>query len=111
MVFGLGAGMMRIGFFSHVRKISSKIKELQRRKSSRNHPKENQVFGGENELEEIEGNRHQEKLPDGKVLQDKAQVPAEKLSRGMVVRILIRGYVAVVFVVFGKKLPIEVVGK
>jgi hypothetical protein len=51
-----------------MRKISSKIKELQRRKSSWNHPKENQVFGGKNELEEVEGNCHQEKLPDGKVL-------------------------------------------
>jgi hypothetical protein len=29
----------------------------------------------------------------------------------MVVRILVRGHVAVVLVVFGKKLPIEIVGK
>jgi hypothetical protein len=103
--------MMRIGLFPHVRKISSKIKELQCRKPSRYHPKENQVFGGKNELEEVEGNCHQEKLPDSEVLENKGEVPAEKLSRSMVVRILIRSHVAMVFVVLGKKLPIEIVGK
>ena len=51
MVFGLRMRVMRIGLFPHVRKISSKIKELQGRKPSRNHPKEDQIFGGKDELE------------------------------------------------------------
>jgi hypothetical protein len=68
MVFGLRMRVVRIGLFPHVRKIGSKVKELQRRKSSRNHPKNNQVFGWKNKLEEVEGNCHQEKLPDAEVL-------------------------------------------
>jgi hypothetical protein len=68
MVFGLRMRVVSVGLFPHVRKISSKIKELQRRKSSRNHPKDNQVFGGKDQFEEVEGNCHQEKLPDAEIL-------------------------------------------
>ena len=96
VVFGLGVRMVFVVVFPAVGKIGSKVKQLKSRKDRWKHPKDDEIFGIEKELQDIESHCHQQDLPDGDILPDKADVPDQKIARSMVIRILRSGDMAVV---------------
>ena len=96
VVFGLGVRMVLVVVIPAVGKVGAKVKQLKSGKNRRKHPKDNEIFGIEKQLQDIESHCHQQDLPDSHVLADKADVPDQKIARIMVIRILHSGNMAVV---------------
>lgn len=96
VVFGLGVRMVLVVVIPAVGKVGAKVKQLKSGKNRRKHPKDDEIFGIDEELQDIESHCHQQDLPDGHILADKADVPDQKIARSMVIRILRSGNMAVV---------------
>lgn len=103
VVFGLGVRMVFVVVLPAVGKVGAKVKQLKSRKNCRKHPKDDEIFGIEKELQDIESHGHQQDLPAGHILADKADVPDQKIARSMVIRILRSGNMAVVGMMPGKQ--------
>ena len=100
MVFWLTARLVFVVMFAFVGKISAKIKQLQSTQQRRQYPKQKKVGLRYPYLQYIEQNGHENDLPDGQVITDKAGVPGKKITR-IIVGVIIGVNVAVVPVVFG----------
>ncbi len=103
VVFGLGVRMVLVVVIPAVGKVGAKVKQLKGRKDRWKHPKDDEIFGIEKQLQDIESHCHQQNLPDSHVLPDKADVPDQKIARIMVIRILRSGNMAVVGMMPGEQ--------
>lgn len=108
VVFGLSVRMVLVVVIPAVWKVGAKVKQLKSRKDRRKHPKCDKIFGIEKELEDVESHCHQQDLPDGHILADKADVPDQKIARNMVIRILRSGNMSVVGMMPGKQPRVKI---
>lgn len=80
VIFGLGVGVVIIGTFSAMGQVSAEEKELKSRQDRWHHPKDNQIFSGNEKFQHVKCNRHQQNLPNRDILLDKTEVPDQKSS-------------------------------
>lgn len=112
VVFGLGAGFMRIilRMLAPVRQISAKVEKLERSQYGRQHPEQHHVLQRKVQLEHVKRDGHEQELPPSNVLFQEAEVPGPERAV-VVIRVLVSGYVAVVLVVPGQQARVPVIGK
>ena len=102
----LVAGLM----LSTVWQIGAKVEKLKGGQHPGQHPEQNQVFSGDEQLKQVEGDGHQQYLPYTDVLLEKAEIPGEKAAM-MIIRVFVRGNKAVMLVVLGEELAVKVIGE
>ena len=70
--------MVLVGTLTHVREVCPKEEKLQGGQDCRKHPEGDEIFCWQKKLEDVESHCHEQDLPDGDVLTDKAKIPNEK---------------------------------
>lgn len=95
-----------------MRQIGPKKEELQHAEERRNDPKQDQIFGGDKQFQQVESDGCSQYLPDGNVFFGKRKKPDPEVFIAFVkVRIGICARMAVVLVMFGKQLAVAVIHK
>ena len=103
--------MVLVVRLTHVGQVGPEIKQLQRGQHCRQHPKKDQILGRNKKLQDIEGHRHQQNLPNTDILPEKTQVPDQEFSGRMVVGVFVRRHKPVVLVVLWVQFPVEIKGE
>jgi hypothetical protein len=65
VIFGLRMRMVRVAMLAHMGQVGAKVKELECGQASGKHPKKDQIFRREHQLEQVKRDGHEQKLPDG----------------------------------------------
>ena len=86
MVERLAAGVVgRVVVLATVGQIRPKIKQLKRTHEGGNHPKNDEVFHGKPQFQDVVGNGHHQHLDNGEILFGKSKKPQKEIGVAVVV--------------------------